>query len=393
MKILHIVPSYLPAYGYGGPIQSVHSLNKWLVKKGADVTVYTTNINGRETLDVPLGREVSVDGVKVFYFPVSFPRFWIYSRALRKALEENIKEFDMVHITSVFLAASALGACYANKFKKPYVISPRGSLMKEPLARKSSLKKNLYLGLIERKNLAGAAAIHFTVKAEEEEYLVAGLPLENSFVIPNGIELDELGEEFAPKFSREKFGISPDRKIILSLGRLNWKKGFDTLIPAFRRVLAEEPKAILVIAGGDEDNYEKQIRGFMAKNDLKEGIDIVFTGMLAGGEKTAAFGDSSVFVLPSYSENFGMAAMEGACGTAVVITPEVGISPYIEKYGAGMVIEKDERKFAEAILKILKNPLLKEQFKAKGREMIQKEFSPDKVAEAMLAEYNKILKK
>ena len=56
MKILHIVPSYLPAYGYGGPIQSVHSLNKWLVKKGADVTVYTTNINGRETLDVPLGR-------------------------------------------------------------------------------------------------------------------------------------------------------------------------------------------------------------------------------------------------------------------------------------------------------------------------------------------------
>ncbi|MEK7169271.1 MAG: glycosyltransferase [Patescibacteria group bacterium] len=392
MKILHIVPSYLPAYGYGGPIQSVHSLNKWLVKKGADVTVYTTNINGRETLDVPLGREIPVDGVKVFYFPVSFPRFWIYSRALRKALEENIKEFDMVHITSVFLAASALGACYANKSKKPYIISPRGSLMKEPLARKSNFKKWLYLNLVEKKNLAGAAAIHFTAEAEKKEYLAAGLPLKSSFIIPNGIELDEFGGKSAPKFSREKFGISPDRKIILSLGRLNWKKGFDTLIPAFKRVLAEEPKAILVIAGGDEDNYEKQIRGFIAKNDLKNGKDVVFTGMLADGEKTAAFGDSSVFVLPSYSENFGMAAMEGAYGTAVVITPEVGISPYVEKYGAGMVIEKDEKKFAEAILKVLKNPDLKKQFKAKGREMIQKEFSMDKVAEAMLAEYNKILK-
>ena len=392
MKILHIVPSYLPAYGYGGPIQSVHSLNKWLVKKGADVTVYTTNINGRETLDVPLGREIPVDGVKVFYFPVSFPRFWIYSRALRKALEENIKEFDMVHITSVFLAASALGACYANKSKKPYIISPRGSLMKEPLARKSNFKKWLYLNLVEKKNLAGAAAIHFTAEAEKKEYLAAGLPLKSSFIIPNGIELDEFGGKSAPKFSREKFGISPDRKIILSLGRLNWKKGFDTLIPAFKRVLAEEPKAILVIAGGDEDNYEKQIRGFIAKNDLKNGKDVVFTGMLADGEKTAAFGDSSVFVLPSYSENFGMAAMEGAYGTAVVVTPEVGISPYVEKYGAGMVIEKDEKKFAEAILKVLKNPDLKKQFKAKGREMIQKEFSMDKVAEAMLAEYNKILK-
>ena len=265
--------------------------------------------------------------------------------------------------------------------------------MKEPLARKSNFKKWLYLNLVEKKNLAGAAAIHFTAEAEKKEYLAAGLPLKSSFIIPNGIELDEFGGKSALKFSREKFGISPDRKIVLSLSRLNWKKGFDTLIPAFRRVLAEEPKAILVIAGGNEDDYEKQIRGFMAKNDLKNGKDVVFTGMLMGDEKTAIFGESSVFVLPSYSENFGMAVVEGIVSTAVIITPEVGISPYVEKYGAGMVIEKDEKKFAEAILKVLKNPDLKKQFKAKGREMIQKEFSMDKVAEAMLAEYNKILKK
>ncbi len=392
MKILHIVPNYLPAYGYGGPILSVHTLNKWLVKKGADVTVYTTNINGRETLDVPLGQEVPMDGVKIFYFPVTFSP-WQYSSAMGVALNKNIGNFDLVHITSVFLAASTLGACYAKKYKKPYIISPRGSLMKEPLARKSNFKKWLYLNLVEKKNLAGAAAIHFTAEAEKKEYLAAGLPLKSSFIIPNGIELDEFGGKSALKFSREKFGISPDRKIVLSLSRLNWKKGFDTLIPAFRRVLAEEPKAILVIAGGNEDDYEKQIRGFMAKNDLKNGKDVVFTGMLMGDEKTAIFGESSVFVLPSYSENFGMAVVEGIVSTAVIITPEVGISPYVEKYGAGMVIEKDEKKFAEAILKVLKNPDLKKQFKAKGREMIQKEFSMDKVAEAMLAEYNKILKK
>ena len=361
-------------------------------KKGADVTVYTTNINGRETLDVPLGQEVPMDGVKIFYFPVTFSP-WQYSSAMGVALNKNIGNFDLVHITSVFLAASTLGACYAKKYKKPYIISPRGSLMKEPLARKSNFKKWLYLNLVEKKNLAGAAAIHFTAEAEKKEYLAAGLPLKSSFIIPNGIELDEFGGKSALKFSREKFGISPDRKIVLSLSRLNWKKGFDTLIPAFRRVLAEEPKAILVIAGGNEDDYEKQIRGFMAKNDLKNGKDVVFTGMLMGDEKTAIFGESSVFVLPSYSENFGMAVVEGIVSTAVIITPEVGISPYVEKYGAGMVIEKDEKKFAEAILKVLKNPDLKKQFKAKGREMIQKEFSMDKVAEAMLAEYNKILKK
>src|SRR5512146_3137686 len=112
MKILHIVPSYLPAYGYGGPIQSVHNLNKWLVKKGMDVTVYTTNIDGRKRLNVPTCEEVVLDGVKVRYFPITFAP-WQYSSAMKAALEENAGGFDLIHITSVFLSASTLGAYYA----------------------------------------------------------------------------------------------------------------------------------------------------------------------------------------------------------------------------------------------------------------------------------------
>ena len=72
MKILHIVPSYFPAYRHGGPILSVHGINKWLVKKGAEVTVYTTNIDGLNELDVPINQLVDVDGVKVYYFKASF---------------------------------------------------------------------------------------------------------------------------------------------------------------------------------------------------------------------------------------------------------------------------------------------------------------------------------
>ena len=80
MKILHIVPSYIPAYRYGGPIESVHSLNAGLVKNGAEVTVYTTNIDGSNDLNVPVGTSVMIDGVRVFYFKSSFPRAWFYSR-------------------------------------------------------------------------------------------------------------------------------------------------------------------------------------------------------------------------------------------------------------------------------------------------------------------------
>ena len=391
MKILHLIPTYLPAQIALGPIYPTHYLNKWLVRKGVDVTVYTTNLDERKVMDVPINQPVFIDGVRVFYFPASFPSRWFYSRELRRALKKNLSGFDIVHITSVFLAFSALGAHYAKKFGKPYIISPHGSLMKEPLNMKGRLKKMIYLNLAEKRNLAGAAAIHFTVEVEKAEYLESGLPLKKSFVIPNGFDPEEFDKAATPGLFRKKYLISDDKKIILFLGRINWKKGFDTLIPTLRKIADEMPSAILVIAGADDDGYKKQVESWIKENNLEK--NVVFTGMIVGEERIAAFRESQVFVLPSYSENFGMAAMEGAYGTAVVVTPEVGISPYIEKYGAGMVIEKDERKFAEAILKILKNPLLKEQFKAKGREMIQKEFSPDKVAEAMLAEYNKILKK
>ena len=62
--------------------------------------------------------------VYFFYFPISFAT-WEYSRDLHFALRHLPEKFDLVHITSVFLSASALGAHYAKKFKKPYVISPR----------------------------------------------------------------------------------------------------------------------------------------------------------------------------------------------------------------------------------------------------------------------------
>ena len=70
MRTLHIVPTYLPAYNRGGPIWSVHNLNKWLVKKGADVTVYTTNIDVENKVET--GKETLVDGIKVYYFQKLF---------------------------------------------------------------------------------------------------------------------------------------------------------------------------------------------------------------------------------------------------------------------------------------------------------------------------------
>ncbi len=393
MRILHIIPTYLPAYQRGGPIWSVHNLNKWLVKKGIDVTVYTTDIDVPR--DIPRGVAVNRDGARVFYFPASFPRAWEYSRAMHRALSKNMGNFDLVHITSTFLAVSTLGAYYAKKFKKPYVISPRGNLMREPLAMKSPLKKKLYLALIEKRNLAGAAAIHFTTESEKEEYHVTGLPLREAIMIPNGLDPDELQSYYGAQSHkidfRKKFGIGKNKKVVLFLGRLNWKKGFDTLIPAFARIAKEEPDAVLVIVGRDEDGYKKTIDVLIAKHNVLRGR-VIFTDMLLGDDKIAAFHESQAFVLSSYSENFAMSVIEAMYfKLPVVITKNVGIAPSVARAGAGLVINKDEKELAEAILRILHNQKLAGEISVKGTQLVRKEFLMPRIIERWVSAYQDLI--
>ncbi len=391
MKILHLVPSYLPAYKIGGPIWSVHNLNKELVKMGHKVTVVTTNTDAGAIMKVPVGQAVDVDGVRVFYFPVRFPRFWYYSPAARSFLKQHMAEYDLIHITSVFLYFSYIGAKLAGKFGKPYIVSPRGSLMREPLKMKSPLKKRLYLAFVEKKALANAAALHFTAAAEKDEYERAGLPLRSSFVVPNALDASVLDKLDPTPVFRKKFRLSDRKKLVLFLSRLNWKKGLDTLVPAFKKVVEKEPETILVLVGSDDDGYKKNVQSLI--NNYKLQDSILFTGMLLGGDKAAAFRDSNVFVLPSYSENFGMAVVEAMYfGLPVIVTKGVGISPEIEEAGAGLVINKNEDELAAAILKILKDPDLARKLGAAGKNLVQKEFAMPAVADKFIEVYTELIR-
>lgn len=391
MKILHIIPSYLPAKLASGPIQPTHNLNKELVERGIEVVVYTANLDGREILDVPLNKEVYIDGVKVLYFPITF-RSWQYSYGLHRALSVNIKNFDLVHITSVFLAASNLGAYYAKKFGKPYIISTHGTLMKEPLSR-GIIKKKIYLSLLENRNLAGAAAIHFLNNKEREDYLAAGFPLKREIVLPNGIvtEDPDVAAGIRNDF-KKNFNVAPDKKIILFLGRLHPIKGLDTLIPAFAEVIKKEQAAVLILAGPDENNYRREIELKIENCKLRIGKEVIFAGMLIGEDKIAAYKESDVFVLPSYTEAMSVAVLEAMLfGLPVIATKNVGNASDILKVNAGIVVEKDVHQIADAILKILNNPAMAKKMGESGRQLVEREFSSEKVAERWLEEYGRII--
>jgi len=428
MKILHVVSSYYPAFSFGGPIESVHKLNKFLVKKGVDTTVYTSNsglrnirmsdiqklnlsISGMSDIQNIGKGKCEIDGVRVFYFPYYGYVHWTFSPALFLALGREVKNFDLVHITGVWNFPVWAAAFWARFYKKPHIISPRGSLMKEPLEKKSQLKKKIYLSLITKRDFKKASAIHFTVEKEKKEYLKAGLPLRKAVVIPNGLDIK--GYEIRNEYEytklrnnfRKKFGIHNDAKIVLFLSRLNWKKGLDTLIPAFSEVIKKKPKAVLVLAGGDEKNYKKEIikminnchltcADFSPHNSAfspRESASCIFTGMLLGEDKVAAYQIADVFVLPSYSENFGMVVVEAmAAEKPVVITKGVGISKEVEAAGAGIVIDKDEKQLAEAILKILDNPDLAKKIGERGKRLVETEFSWPEIASRFMEAYKNL---
>jgi len=405
MKILHIIPSYLPAVYASGPIRPTHFLNKALVKKGVEVVVYTMNLDKDEKLNVPLEKETDLDGVRVCYFPVNF-RPWQYSYKLHRALARNIKNFDLIHITSVFLSVSALGAYYAKKLKKPYIISPHGSLMARPLER-GFLKKKIYLSLIEKRNLAGASAVHFVVEKERDEYIRAGLPLRKAVVIPNSLNNSDFNIASSQDHRccfRKKFGIDKDKKIILFLGRLHPIKGIDTLIPAFAEAVKKESKAVLILAGPDDKNYKKKViqmiigHGFNKISSQDQwsydgkNINIIFAGILLGEDKVAALRDSDAFILPSYTEAFSMATLEAMhFGLPIIITENNGLVFYVRRANAGIVVEKNIQQVSGAILKILNNPEMARKMGESGRRLAKKGFSSEAVAEKFIKEYNEII--
>lgn len=164
------------------------------------------------------------------------------------------------------------------------------------------------------------------------------------------------------------------------------------MIPAFGEVVKKESKAVLVIAGPDEGGYKKNIQLLITNYQLQD--KVIFTGMLVGEDKIAAFRESDVFVLSSYSENFGMAVVEAMYfGLPVVLTKGVGITDRVEEAGAGIVVNKEEKQLTEAILKILSNPELGRQMGEAGQRLVKTEFSAPSIADQWIKAYSDILKK
>jgi glycosyltransferase involved in cell wall biosynthesis len=368
VRILHVVPTYLPARRYGGPIFAVHGLARGLAARGHHVDVVTTNVDGAGVSDVPVGVPVHRDGVQVHYFRSPFPRLY-WSPAMRFAAAD----YDLVHLHSVFLYPTSAAARAARKASVPYVISPRGMLVEELIARRSPIAKRLWLRLFERRNFEHARAIHFTSRLEWDDARATGLPLPSPFVVPNGIDLPP------------RLEVPRDPATIVFLGRISWKKGIDRLIGA----LAHLPQARLEVAGNDEEKLTPRLQELAAR--LGVGTRVSFPGPVNDDAKNALLHRATVFALTSLSENFANSVLEAMAAAApVVVTPGVGLADEVARARAGIVAGDGPAEIASAIGTLIEERGLAAEMGARGRALVEERFTWSSIAATMEKEYDRL---
>ncbi len=384
MNVLHVVPTYLPATRYGGPIYAIHGLCKSLVEEGVHVSVYTTNVDGPTVSNVKLNTPVDIDGVQVTYFSSPYFSRLFYAPDMKLMLEDQIGNFDLLHGHSIYLWPTKLAARTCLKTKTPYVLSPRGMLVRNLVAKKNRILKLSWIKLVERKNISIANAVHFTSMIEANAAKSFDLDIKTSFVLPNGIDSKEI-EQYINKKGASK-PQAHDIPVILYLGRINWKKGLDRLIKSMALV----KKAKLVIAGNDEEGYTEKLKKLIDQFRLNDRIE--FTGPRYGLEKYSLFMDADVFVLPSYSENFGNAALESmALGCPVIVTSEVGLASKIEQTKSGIIVSGEPESIAEGINRLLDEQVTANEMGDNGRKTARNEFSWQFIAKQMHQRYQRIV--
>ncbi len=371
MRVLHVAPSI--ERSYGGPTQSLAGY-----AAAASVAGHEVHVGAPEASETDVAALVSSGVTSVKTFASTGAGGLARSPALVRWVAGNCASFDIVHVHGLFNFISTFAARSAIASGAAVVIRPFGTLSRYTFTHRRGALKRLWFNALERRNVLGAAGVHFTTTTERDEARWHQLSLDTkAHVVP-------------PPFvaATEPHGTShrSGGERVLFVGRLNPIKNLEALIDAWPLVTAEIPDAHLIIAGAGELSYEKTLRARVAARDV--GRSIEFTGFVSAQSRDTWLARSTVLVLPSYHENFGMSVLEAvAAGIPVVVSEHVQLRDFVEANKVGVVADVSPQHLAAAILGALRNSALRERVARFGRGLVRDTYSPERVSEALEAMY------
>jgi len=391
MKIVHLSDSLNRAMG--GPPRSIVALCEHLAPLSDRVDLCCVDLGS------DFGPPVEVDTSRVNLTQVP-ARLWkslrLYvPRGLGRILADTAASAGIIHSHGLWAPANVIAARVARKTGVPHIISPRGSLAPEALA-KSAWKKAIFRRLFVDRALRRAACLHALTDREASHIRQFGLTNPIA-VIPNGVAIEKKGSGtfFEKKGSRPAKKV-PDpffgggKRFVVFLGRMHPIKGLDNLIEAWRRIEGRFAEWQLVLAGPDEQDYLAVLESQVARASVSHRVS--FPGGVYGDDKQKLLSNAGLFVLPSRSEGMSVALLEAmSAGLPAVITLACNF-PSLADAGGGLVVDGGPDSLADALTKMLEMPEdRRREMGARAAMLVREKYSWDILARRMLEVYEWIL--
>jgi glycosyltransferase involved in cell wall biosynthesis len=380
VKVLHVIPSVAPSYG--GPAYAIREMERSLSALGAEVTTVTTNDDSpAEKFSGQCGVRIATEHATRVYFSIQ-SNFYRVSLGMAGWLNRNLRQYDIVHAHALFCFPPIVAAYIARQKRIPYILRPLGVLADYGMSQRRATLKNISVALIERNLLQSAAAVHFTSHEELAEAAKLGIAY-RGVVLPLGISAIKPA-------NRVSKSLKCGKARLLFLSRLDPKKNLEALIGAVGLLRSDYPGMELIVAGRGDPRYVGHLKEVAKKAGVSDLMR--WLGHIEDGEKAEQLSCATVFILPSFSENFGVAAVEAlANGLPCVVAAGVAISSAIEKAGAGVVTGTDAASVAEGLRCVLRDPQVYQRMCKAAAELARREFSSDVMGSRLLGLYTAII--
>lgn len=369
----------------GGPAVSVPSIAEMIAKGDVKSHLLTLDYAHRGK-QVEITREVALHSYPTSLLCSKLGGFSPKAANQLELLSSN--ELDIIHSHSLWLFPNFYARRAALKNNLPLVISPRGALEPWSLTQ-NRLKKKLVWSLREYKNLKSASLFHATSEQEAQSIRKLGLK-QPIAVIPNGVSNELLTASCNRKALEMEFPACKGKRWLLFLSRLHPKKGLDTLILVWKQLAKHYPEWHLIIAGPDHNGYKATLEKLVTELEVSKSL--TFTDSITGDLKVSALYNSDLFVLPTHSENFGIAIAEAlGCGTPVITTKN---APWREltTTHSGWWIDNTKHSLLKTLSEAME--LSEGELSAmgeRGRELIIHKYSWQAIARNMIRAYKWVL--
>jgi glycosyltransferase involved in cell wall biosynthesis len=325
------------------------SILEALKRRNLETDLITTNEDGSYRVsDVPLGHFIEKSGYRIRYFPSAGNRY-ATSWALARWLLAHVTDYDVLHIHGIFRFAPVVAAYAALLRGVPYVLTLHNALGAWGLRNRRPLLKKLSISVVEGRIIRGARRVHLCSRDELEQ---ASRIIEighRAAVFPLGLNptpaesmVEALGHRAATRV-----------RTILFMSRIHEIKGLDILLHAFAAICASYPDTEVAVAGtGDDEHLIRSLRALAVQ--LQIDARVRWLGFVEGAAKHELLQSSSLFVLPSRSENFGYVVVEAMlAGLPVITTRHVPSGEFVKAADAGIVYDGSLPRLEQSLRQML----------------------------------------